>query len=516
MAMGAIICLTGEVLGMSIKTLPVRLNQSAKRPMRGWDHRHLQWMILMVFGISSGTPALYGLSLQESVHLLTRTGFAPSPAEIEAFTPLSRQEAVNQLLAHTRTSGFIAPPLWSQNVASYSPQHLHLKRRQSNRQEKKKINDGLRQQARGLQAYWLAEMAHTPSPMTENLTIFWHNYFPVSFKKVTQPMFMLNYLKLLRHHSSGNFRAMLHDIAKDPAMLRYLDGAQNFKKSPNENFAREVMELFTVGTGVYSEKDVKEAARAFTGWGIHGKNGRFRMFPGRHDPLPKVVLGQTVHTGEDVLDVLLNQSKTAERVTRRLWFHFVGRDPDPVTLTRISEKFQQQSYDLKFLMREILNHDEFWAARNRGTAIKSPAEMVVGFVRQFAISDPSADLMAKLTRQWGMELLAPPNVKGWAGGRSWINTGNIIPRENLYRRLTQQHKSTMMMAAGFKPDQWLQRAMKMSKWKDRMDPKSSKVLKDHVIERLLVLPPVYPDRLRNKEGGKLLAQIVSDPAYQLK
>lgn len=218
------------------------------------------------------------------------------------------------------------------------------------------------------------------------MTLFWHNHFATSQKKVRYPQLMYRQNVLFRRHGLGNFATMLREVARDPAMIVFLDSATNRKGQPNENFARELMELFTLGEGHYSERDVKEAARAFTGWSIEPETGEFRFQRFQHDGGVKTVLSNTGNlNGDDVLDILLAHPRTAEFITEKLWREFVSPEPEADEVKRLARAFRQSGYDISALMRELMTLNAFYASENRAALIKSPVELMVGTMKLFDI-----------------------------------------------------------------------------------------------------------------------------------
>jgi uncharacterized protein (DUF1800 family) len=230
-------------------------------------------------------------------------------------------------------------------------------------------------------------------------------------------------------------------------MVVYLDSVQNRKGTPNENFAREVMELFTLGEGRYGENDVKEAARAFTGWSIDRESGTFVFRRALHDDGVKMVLGQSGRLdGDQVLDILLARPETAEFVTAKLWREFVSPDPDAREVARIAAKFRASDYAIKVVLRELLTADAFYAAANRGTLVKSPVELVVGTLRALELAPAQALPFAIAATGMGQNLYSPPNVKGWPGGEAWINTNTLLARKQFLERVARMDDAPGGMA----------------------------------------------------------------------
>jgi uncharacterized protein (DUF1800 family) len=241
-----------------------------------------------------------------------------------------------------------------------------------------------------------------------------------------------------RANAVGSFATLLHAAGKDQAMLIYLDTVQNRTGKPNENFAREVMELFTLGEGHYTERDVKEAARAFTGWSIDRDSGAFMFRPRLHDDGPKTVFGQTGRfDGDAVLDLMLARPETSQFITAELWREFVSPDADPREVARIAAVFRASDYAIKPLLRELFLSDAFYASANRGTLVKSPADLVVGTLHSLDILPANALPYAVACASMGQNLFSPPNVKGWPGGEAWINTNTLLARKQYLERIAR-------------------------------------------------------------------------------
>ncbi len=374
------------------------------------------------------------LGFDAAWHLLVRTSFAASPADIEQFSRLTREQAVERLLSWTDKPRITPPPAWvGEPVTPLSRlRDMSVEARQAF--QRNNIARGLE-----MRGWWLQEMVTTPSPLAEKMVLFWHNHFVSSQQKVRQPQYLYRQNLLLREHALGNFGALLHAIARDPAMVIYLDSASNRKGQPNENFAREVMELFTLGEGHYSERDIKEAARAFTGWSIDGERGEFLFRPLAHDDGVKSVLGQSGNfDGDAVLDILLAQPQTAEWIVSKLWREFVSphvNAADAAEVRRITSVFRDSRYDIRVALRELLTSDAFYAPQVRAALVKSPVDLVVGTLRQFQFTAGDVAPFALVVAQLGQNLFLPPNVKGWPGGDAWINSTTLLARKQFLDRL---------------------------------------------------------------------------------
>ena len=364
-------------------------------------------------------------------HLLNRVGFGATDAEIAQFAPLDRDEAVERLLAGARREASLPPP-----EAVDEPFQPYYRLRTLSAEERMAAQRKLLQEAFELRAWWLREMIATPSPLTERMTLFWHNHFATSQQKVRSTQLMYRQNALLRREALGNFATLLHAVAKDPAMLVYLDNAGSRKQAPNENFAREVMELFTLGEGHYTEHDIKEAARAFTGWSLDRDTGEFTYRRIWHDYGEKTVLGRTGRLdGDDVLDVLLSRPEAARFVAAKLWREFVSPTPDDKHVSAWAETFRANNYEVKPLMRALLTSDAFWSSANRGTLVKSPVDLVAGTLRTFGIKPADLRPAVFACAALGQNLFAPPNVKGWPGGDAWIDSATLLGRRQFVDRL---------------------------------------------------------------------------------
>jgi hypothetical protein len=290
-----------------------------------------------------------------------------------------------------------------------------------------------------LRAWWLYAMLQSGHPLQEKLTLFWHNHFATSIVKVQEPGLMFGQNCLLRAHALGKFEPFLQAISKDPAMLVWLDSNSNIKGKPNENYARELMELFSLGIGNYTERDLREAARAFTGWHTDG-NG-FGFDSHAHDEGPKIVLGQTGRwNGSDVVRILLQQPAAARFLVRKLYRFLVSEsDPPQALLEPLCVAFRKSDYNIAELVRTMLSSWHFFSACAFRRRIKSPVEYTLGAVRavyhRYAENDPQyrplpvQPLVPRVTAM-GQELFAPPNVKGWPGGGWWLNTSTLVERGN--------------------------------------------------------------------------------------
>lgn len=343
-----------------------------------------------------------------AAHLLRRTGFAPTSAEIAAFAPLSAEEAADRLL------NFDATP--DDALASRAPRP-----------------EGDAPRPEGMARWWLRRMIHTGRPLEERMTLFWHGLLPSSLSKVSARRggLLLNQNDFLRAHALGNFRDILKGIGRDPAMLIYLDGDGSARAHPNENYARELMELFSLGLGNYGESDVREAARAFTGWQVT-RTGEAVFRPERWDPGSKTVLGESgAYRDDEIVDLLLRRPAAATYLPRRLWSFFAYRDPEPELIERLGREFVAGDFSVRTLVRAILTAPEFYSMRAYRALIKSPVELVAGAARQLALGGEARGF-AEGCAQMGQQLFNPPSVAGWTGGTAWLSSAAWFGRVNFF------------------------------------------------------------------------------------
>ncbi|MCB8933744.1 MAG: DUF1800 domain-containing protein [Fimbriimonadaceae bacterium] len=323
--------------------------------------------------------------------------------------------------------------------------------------------------------WWALRLLMTKRPLQEKLTLFWHDHFAVSGSKVESGPMLLVYLDALRAHAGGRFRTLLGAVTKDPAMLRWLDNDLSVKGSPNENYARELMELFTIGIGNYTEKDVQESARALTGWSlrsaIQGGNqatAKARLMAavekgvpliassyseGYHDEGVKTILGKSApFDTETLLDLLADKPETAKALATKLWEFFAYPNPEPSVVERTAKVFRSSKGDIKAVLASIANSKEFWSERCVRGQVKSPVDFTVAVIRQLELGDrvlqgreanadwttpiPQytngvAEIVLGTMRRQGMTLLYPPDVAGWNWGTAWVSPAMMVERERL-------------------------------------------------------------------------------------
>jgi uncharacterized protein (DUF1800 family) len=272
---------------------------------------------------------------------------------------------------------------------------------------------------------WLDEMTEGTDQLREKMSLFWHGHFA---SKTVNIIYDQALLQVIRENALGNFPDLLRQVSKSASMIQFLNNNQNRKGHPNENFARELMELFTVGRGNYSETDVKEAARAFTGWGA-SPQGDFEFRPRLHDDGVKSFFGKTGSlSGDDILDILLSQKQTARFITKKIYHFFVNDIVDEEKVNALADQFYVSGYDIRGLMTGIFTSSWFYDPKNIGCQIKSPVLWLVGMRRQLPMNIQNPDMQLILERLLGQELFAPPNVAGWPGGKHWIDSSSLMLR----------------------------------------------------------------------------------------
>jgi uncharacterized protein (DUF1800 family) len=287
-----------------------------------------------------------------------------------------------------------------------------------------------------MRAWWLTRMLYTPHPLQEKLTLFWHNHFATSNAKVQSTRFMIGQYELLRRHALGNFTALLQEMSRDPAMLIWLDTRDSKKGNPNENYARELMELFSLGIGHYTEIDIRQAARAFTGWEIRNNEAFFNK--DQHDDGEKTVLGQTGHfKGEDIVRICLEQKSAAPFIIAKLYRFLISESETPAAelIAPLAKQFHDSGYDFGAVVRTMLSSNLFFSDAAYRMRIKAPVDFGLGMVRGLEGQVGTTALQAGL-EQLGQSIFFPPSVKGWDGGRAWLNGQTLLFRQNLALALT--------------------------------------------------------------------------------
>jgi len=470
------------------------------------------------------------MGFDEARHLLSRATFGATPAEIAAVEALDYAAAVDRLVANRRPHALTPPPAWINEGPAT------VRRLQKEAVEKKgidgkplKIARPVEEQGRELRNWWAEEMLATDQPQVERMTLFWHNHFTSSFAKVRYAPALYRQNELFRREAFGNFARLLKAVARDPAMLIYLDGTRSVARQPNENFARELLELFTLGEGHYSEADIKNAARAFTGWSIDRETGAFVDRVALHDDGEKTFLGQSGRfTGDDIVAILLRHPRTAELVCEKLWREFVSLVPDRAEIKRLAAILRTGGYEMKPVLRAMFLSPAFRDPDNRGTLIKSPVDLVVGSVHLLGLPVPEKTQLVRMMQGLGQVPFDPPNVKGWVGGESWITTYTFLLRQQFLRRMIEATTvSSMDGTMTMRPDRRAERkemieprpvegrSLRGAGSEVKLGPTFAGVDASGLVRTLLPRQPL--DQVEaGKTPGAIVAAAMLDPVYQLK
>jgi hypothetical protein len=392
-------------------------------------------------------------------HLLDRAGFGGTSEDIDRLASMTPQQAVDSFVDYQRIDNsaaraFEESGVWDSGMDPFPPSRAEAVRRAREHGEALGVQTlapgsqrrlqpvvdkffyGLRAntiETQRLGVWWANRMLTTTRPLEEKLTLFWHGHFATGDAKVRDYRMMLQQNQMLRKNAEGRLGDLLVGILKDPAMLVYLDNGENVKKHPNENFGRELLELFTMGVGNYSERDVREAARAFTGW--TNDVLAFKFDKEQHDFGDKTFLDRTGPLdGTDVIDTILNQPVTGEFVAAKIYRYFVREDISPAVKAELGRSFKGSRYEMKSLLKRIFLSKDFYSAASMATEIKSPVVLVISTYKKMGLRElPTIPDFGRLTSALGQTLFDPPNVAGWAGGRTWITPATLLQRGNLFR-----------------------------------------------------------------------------------
>lgn len=357
------------------------------------------------------------LSQKQIQHLFLRAGFGFFPAEVKQYAGKSKEQIVESVFnasQELKPITYLPYPLSGKEERDGVGNFQLLKMILKSKKDTEELN-----------LQWIFKMTWTKAQLREKMTFFWHNHFATS---TPFAYLMQEQNNLLRTHALGNFKTLVLAVAKDPAMLIYLNNQQNKKAHPNENFARELLELFTLGEGNYTETDIKEAARAFTGWATNTK-GHFVFNEHHHDNGIKNFMGEQGNfKGEDIIDIVLKNKQCAKFITTKIYSEFVNPVADPSHINILSEEFYSSGYDIEKLMRKIFLADWFYNEQNIGCKISSPVELIarINKLIQLEFSDDKTAL--DLQKVLGQVLFFPPNVAGWKGGENWIDSSSLLFR----------------------------------------------------------------------------------------
>jgi uncharacterized protein (DUF1800 family) len=360
-------------------------------------------------------------------HLLWRAGFGPAVEQLGDLSKYTPREFYKALVkASSKKPEYIdVADNYLKGLVMGIGEVGKMQQREIPEEERKKIQQKNRQGVRNLNLYWINEMVNSKAQLREKMSFFWHGHFACRNLNV---FYQQGLLDVIRVNALGSFRKLLHEVSRSAAMLFFLNNQQNRKDHPNENFAREVMELFTLGRGHYTENDIKEAAKAFTGWSANVK-GEFIFRRGQHDYGTKTVLGKTGNfDGDEVLDILLEQKQTAKYISQKVYRFFVNDKIDEEKVNWLTERFYKSDYDISKLMEDIFTSEWFYDEKNIGSKIKSPVELLTGIQRMLPMQLQNEEVLQLLQRLLGQMLFYPPSVAGWPGGKAWIDSSTLMMR----------------------------------------------------------------------------------------
>jgi uncharacterized protein (DUF1800 family) len=442
-----------------------------------WKGRDLMSLLEQAREATQGSEGALGEERTRISHLLRRAGFGATAAEHAHYSKLGTAGAVNALVNYDQVSNATLEA----KLPAIDP-----------------TSRGTAAATR-IQGWWLQRMVETARPLEEKMTLFWHGLLTSGLDKAG-PGQMFTQNKLFRKMGMGNFADLLKAVSKDPAMMVYLDTETNRKGKPNENYARELMELFTTGIGHYSEDDVRESGRAFTGWTLTGgrpvRLATASLFVARlHDNGSKTFMGKSGNfTGDDIVEMLVPLRATAERLSTRLFSFFAYPSPEPEIVAHLADVFQKSRYHVGSVVKEILTMDAFYSDKAYRALVKSPAELVANTLKATGSDARGYVAAASAMPPMGQVLFYPPNVAGWPGGSSWINSSTLLSRINFLNAASQRMGASLPAASA---DQLMS---------SLIDGQVSSATRDALLQ--------YEREHRDDRAG-LLFMVMATPEFQL-
>ena len=467
----------------------------------------------------------------KAAHLLNRAGFGGTAEEIKKVCAEGSAAAVDRLLGFPDAGAEAQNPhdLPDFSAIADFPKNFRELRRMFQGKDKEELQRfrmmlqrGNRDALFATARWWLNRMASGPHPLQEKLTLFWHGHFTTSFRDERSAWLIWRQNELLRRKAAANFHAFVKEISRDPAMLQYLNNNQNRKGRPNENYARELMELFTLGIGNYTEDDVKAAARAFTGWASEGEEFVFRKR--QHDDGRKTFLGRSGNLdGDDVIESIMRHKACAPYVAGKLFRFFAYEEMESGLADALGRVLRDSGYDLRPVLKTILRSRAFYSRKAIGAQIKSPIQLVIGTVRLLGIDLPPLQMLQRGLQQMGQVPFNPPNVRGWPGGQSWINSATLFARYNTCvflaggggpgggrRRQLADENPRLRLRARFKPEAAGTAEETVDYWVARLIQRPIDLEKRRVLIDSLGGSPGDEEAIR-----RMVQLIVSMPEYQL-
>lgn len=452
-------------------------------------------------------------------HLYWRAGFGIGIDELKAIEQKPLNKIVDNLFLTAKKVNNLKFPLNDELISRFNSKErpIRMKAFQEGAQQVKQIN-----------IKWVKQMANTPNPLLERMTLFWHGHFACII--VNNPFFAKKYNNHIRKFALGNFKDLVLAIAKDGAMIRFLNNQQNNKKHPNENFARELLELFTIGRGNYTEKDIKESARAFTGWKTDN-SGKFKFIKNQHDFGEKVFMGKKGNfSGEDIVDIILKNKNTARFIVTKIYKYFVNNKVNSNHIESLTNLFYNSAYDIKILMHKIFSSKWFYDVEHVGTKVKSPIDLIVGIYKTLDLKFETDETIFHFERSLGQILFRPPNVAGWQRHQNWIDNSSLITRLTMTSQIIRN--SVVEMSLKAEPEAEKQKKTKisfkaqinLSVFNKILKNKSQEEVYNKLSEYLLQAPIIVPFETVNKYVSKktesdyiksCLMRITSLPEYQL-
>ena len=470
-------------------------------------------LVLTASSLAAANPANW--SRDDATHLLRRAGFGGTPEQIERLHAMGKAAAVDYLLTGKAPAGTANLPFPQVELSAFTietPEGTDQKSRM--RRTRQEINR--------LRSWWLDRMASTHRPLEEKMSLFWHGLLTSGVMEVRDIEMIAGQNALFHDHALGNYKSLTHAIVRDPAMLRYLNNDQNVKGKPNENLARELLELFTMGEGNgYTEQDIKEVARALTGAAVDRRNSRYVYRPFQHDNGPKTIFGKTGnYEPADVVDLIFQRREPAHYLAKRLWIFFGHPEPRQNEIAPVAEALLKNKWELKPALRVLFLHPNFYTDRVKFALIKSPVELAVGTMRsldvrpgQFALRSTSEAL-----NRMGQQLFQPPNVRGWPGGEQWITSATLYTRYNFTATLINNPQASAAVSmmrlfpnlpANATPEQLVDAAI------DRFTQRPLHDSKKAALMQALGDAPLRPGADTDRRVKQLIALLLSTPEYQV-
>ncbi len=452
-------------------------------------------------------------------HLYWRAGFGISLKMLDQASESPLKITINKLINDAKNPELLDMPL---------PVYQKILKEGRTKKQQDVLRKKLNQENQDVKVKWIRKMVASDNPLLERMTLFWHGHFALVSGKSSH--FTKTYLNTLRKHALGNFGDLVLAIARDPAMIHFLNNRQNKKGQPNENFARELLELFTIGIGHYTEEDVKEAARAFTGWRTD-KKGNFLFSERHHDFDRKTFMGQTgTLDGTDIIRIVLENKQTAKFIATKVYRYFVNERIDEQHVQRLADVFYNSNYNIEKLMRTVFASDWFYADKNIGIKIKSPVDLLIGMMKTLQMDLKTDKSFFFIQKIMGQSLLNPPNVAGWPGGKNWIDSSTLIFRLNLAGYLFQNVQ--VDMAAKPEPEDKADRKIKLKlattmdvspilNYLSRLDEAAIfSTLSEWLIQadfhlEKTELDPFIRHKTRNHYVKSLLLRLMTLPEYQV-